>query len=293
MSLTKIIVTGAGEAMKTAWQKVNTFIDDYEAGTNAAAHNTKHQNGGADEISVTGLSGLLADDQHVLDAEVLAAAGINSGITSMTGLDDGGIPVAKVDGAAASGANADITSMTGLDDDGIPLAKVADAMKDDGSNLAIGSDADGDTYYRASGALARLAKGTANFKKFMNAAGTAPEWAAGVKVGTFTRDLTAASGDVSYSGVGFKPSAIIFLANKTSNPEASWGFSTGAVNYTTYYRGTGIIGNNSNACIMLTPDATNIQHALVKTLDAHGFTLTWTKVNSPTGTGTIFYLAFR
>ena len=114
MSLTKITVTDAGEAMKTAWQKVNTFIDDYEAGTNAAAHNTKHQNGGADEISVTGLSGLLADDQHVLDAEVLAAAGINSGITSMTGLDDGGIPLAKVDGAAASGANADITSLTAL-----------------------------------------------------------------------------------------------------------------------------------------------------------------------------------
>ena len=32
------------------------------------------ENGGAKEISVTGLSGLLADDQHVLDAEVLAVA---------------------------------------------------------------------------------------------------------------------------------------------------------------------------------------------------------------------------
>ena len=34
------------------------------------AHKTRHQNGGADEVSVAGLSGLLADDQHVLDAEV-------------------------------------------------------------------------------------------------------------------------------------------------------------------------------------------------------------------------------
>lgn len=33
------------------------------------AHKTRHENGGTDEISVTGLSGLLADDQHVLDAE--------------------------------------------------------------------------------------------------------------------------------------------------------------------------------------------------------------------------------
>ena len=38
------------------------------------AHKTRHQDAGADEISVTGLSGLLADDQHVLDSEVTAVA---------------------------------------------------------------------------------------------------------------------------------------------------------------------------------------------------------------------------
>ena len=38
------------------------------------AHKTQHQDTGADEISVVGLSGLLADDQHVLDAEVTAVA---------------------------------------------------------------------------------------------------------------------------------------------------------------------------------------------------------------------------
>ena len=38
------------------------------------AHAATHENGGADEVSVIGLSGLLADDQHVLDAEVLAVA---------------------------------------------------------------------------------------------------------------------------------------------------------------------------------------------------------------------------
>ena len=39
-----------------------------------ADHNTQHENGGADEVVVTGLSGLLADDQHVLDSEVIAVA---------------------------------------------------------------------------------------------------------------------------------------------------------------------------------------------------------------------------
>lgn len=38
------------------------------------SHHTQHENGGTDEVSVTGLSGLLADDQHVLDSEVTAVA---------------------------------------------------------------------------------------------------------------------------------------------------------------------------------------------------------------------------
>ena len=37
-------------------------------------HYSRHEAGGADEISVQGLLGLLADDQHVLDAEVLEVA---------------------------------------------------------------------------------------------------------------------------------------------------------------------------------------------------------------------------
>jgi hypothetical protein len=73
-----------------------------------------------------------------LDAEVLAAAGINSGITSLTGLDDDGIPLAKVANAASDGANSDITSMTGLDDGGIPLAKV-DGAAASGANADITS----------------------------------------------------------------------------------------------------------------------------------------------------------
>lgn len=43
-----------------------------------------------------------------------AASGANADITSMTGLSNGGIPLAKVAGAAASGANANITSLTGI-----------------------------------------------------------------------------------------------------------------------------------------------------------------------------------
>lgn len=55
------------------------------------AHKASHENAGADEISVAGLSGLLADDQHVLDAEVqsvIEAASLAdlSDVDSKTGL---------------------------------------------------------------------------------------------------------------------------------------------------------------------------------------------------------------
>jgi hypothetical protein len=43
--------------------------------------------------------------------------------------------------------------------------------------INVGSDADGDIYYRASGAFSRLAKGTAGKILTMNSGATAPEWA--------------------------------------------------------------------------------------------------------------------
>jgi hypothetical protein len=60
-----------------------------------------------------------------------------------------------------------------------------------GVTMTLGSDADGDTYYRASNVLTRLPKGTAGQVLTMNAGATAPEWAAGggssgLTVGTTT-----------------------------------------------------------------------------------------------------------
>ena len=47
-----------------------------------------------------------------------------------------------------------------------------------GVTMTLGSDADGDIYYRSSNVLTRLAKGTASQVLTMNAGATAPEWAA-------------------------------------------------------------------------------------------------------------------
>ena len=54
---------------------------DVTADNAPKAHKASHQNDGADEVSVAGLSGLLADDQHVIDAEAKAAAVLAGAIT--------------------------------------------------------------------------------------------------------------------------------------------------------------------------------------------------------------------
>lgn len=72
----------------------------------------------------------------------------------------------------AADAISEITGAAGVAIDGLTL-------KDAG--FALGSDADGDIYYRASGALARLAKGTAGQVVRMNTGATAPEWADQIK----------------------------------------------------------------------------------------------------------------
>jgi len=50
--------------------KAPTHDAVYDVKVMTEAHKTRHQDTGADEISVAGLSGLLVDDQHVLDSEV-------------------------------------------------------------------------------------------------------------------------------------------------------------------------------------------------------------------------------
>jgi len=119
------------------------------------------------------------------------------------------------------------------------------------------------------------------------------------KVGSLTRDMTAVTGNVGYTGLGFTPVAIIFYATVSGVAGlASWGFSdvTTQVN---------IAGNPALAwsfivggatCIKLYSKASPItgQDALIASLDADGFTLTWTKQGTPGArTANVYYLAMR
>jgi hypothetical protein len=75
----KALSLGVGYSMHFDGSKITVMDSNGNVLSVTSAHKLTHQDGGADEISVQGLSGLLAEDQHVLDSEVIAAlAGLSS-----------------------------------------------------------------------------------------------------------------------------------------------------------------------------------------------------------------------
>jgi hypothetical protein len=139
------------------------------------------------------------------------------------------------------------------------------------------------------------ALGTANYKQFMNAAGTAPEWAKGIYIGTFSRTLTDAGAptDVAYTGVGFKGSLLRIFGSKSGSFSGTVsGMSDGTKQYCEYqYTDEGIYVSTTYCA--LASDMAGNQTAVLKSFDSDGFTLTWTKSSSPTGTATFIYIVYR
>ena len=158
--------------------------------------------------------------------------------------------------------------------------------------LVLGSDADGDMYYRASSLLARLAKGAANTKLFMNAGATAPEWAVGLKVITAIRAMDSESGSVNYTGVGFKPSAVLILSSQNGTGIWSIGIQDIGAVWSLY----GYQGNwyNYANLVYLIEAIGKIQSGSITTWGADGFTITWTRTGvTAAGDVRMLFLCFR
>lgn len=126
------------------------------------------------------------------------------------------------------------------------------------------------------------------------------QWSAGsaqkpkVKVGSFTRDLSLASGNQAVTGIGFIPRKIIFFASANGGMGASWGFDTQNTSssiYDGYAVTPGILINDNRSSINIIRSSSDNYSGKVNTFDNDGFTIKWTKVGSTTGTATIFYMA--
>jgi hypothetical protein len=113
------------------------------------------------------------------------------------------------------------------------------------------------------------------------------------KVKQFTRDLSASNGDVSYTGIGFMPSSLIITAQQYCQVPWSMGMADGEsqiVDMLPYFNARS--QSNSYIIYIVTALGTE-QRAVLKSFDADGFTLTWTKIGNPTGIAYLHVLAMK
>jgi hypothetical protein len=141
------------------------------------------------------------------------------------------------------------------------------------------------------------ALGLANQQLFVNAAGDGLEYGYGSKVVAYTRDMTLGGGDVAYTGAGFKPRSMIILAGYMASLYISFGDIIASM-FASGVRGTNLASVTTSTGILfrLIEDAavTKSQDAVLKSMDADGCTLTWTKTGSPAaGTGYFAILYLR
>ncbi len=109
---------------------------------------------------------------------------------------------------------------------------------------------------------------------------------------TGTRSGGGSSGDVAYTGTGFKPKTLIALSAVDNSTYSSIGFADSilANNCIVYnYSGSNLAVKGN---LIWVGTSTAYQQATVKSYDSSGFTLTWTAGGSNPGDATLYFLAF-
>lgn len=109
------------------------------------------------------------------------------------------------------------------------------------------------------------------------------------------RNLSSSSGDVSYTGAGFKPSSVIILfgVDQQANGIMGCGFCDSSLSCANVSKNTSNGVHIWDRIVGGVVDISNYQGAIVKSFDDDGITLTWTKVGSPTSNMTMFILFLK
>ncbi len=141
----------------------------------------------------------------------------------------------------------------------------------------------------AAGVWTKLVKGTANQWLKMASDASTVGWSSitgnSSKIKSETRALDAVAGDVAYTGYGFTPKAIIIIYMLAPNFNFGVGVGDSALAEMTAYLAfnAGHLTNTSGfdatkIVVAVENSSTTGETAVLKTLDADGFTLTWAVV---------------
>lgn len=224
MRLLKILKAGSIPGAGTTFSQDGSWISP-----TPGSHLASHQNGGSDEISVVGLSGLLADSQTPLP-HTHSTVDINNDAIDNTKLANMVTKTYKGRTTAATGDPEDVAVATlkadlilvkadvglGNVDNTSDAAKPVSTATQTALDAKQASDADltalaglagvqGDIIYRDATTWQRLPKGTANQRLSMNAGASAPEWqtvaAGGLNTLRTTADQTINAGAGTFTDI--------------------------------------------------------------------------------------------
>lgn len=119
---------------------------------------------------------------------------------------------------------------------------------------------------------------------------------ASIKYGTFTHD-SSSTGTQQITGLGFQPKVVLFFATIPAVAAVSIGMDDGTNPICLFSYGTTATANTASLSnvdsIQLCTSSGKIPYAHITTLGSDGFTLTWGKISTPTGTITVCYLAIQ
>ena len=117
------------------------------------------------------------------------------------------------------------------------------------------------------------------------------------KFGLFYRTLNAGDGDVGYTGIGFKPSYVLFFGAVTSQVgKASWGGGKvgEGVHLADQYNHIANTYTTASQVIMIVEGTSVYEYATIASLDSDGFTLTWASQGALSAANArIRYMAFK
>jgi len=114
------------------------------------------------------------------------------------------------------------------------------------------------------------------------------------KTAYFTRDISI-TGTQAITGLGFKPASILFLAAIITSDSVSIASMNGGSGLGIFNSGeeTADTWSVASHCIVMTTGIGIVGYGNVSSIDTDGFTITWAKSGSPTGTAGITYMAFK